>query len=650
MKTRKMFVRAMACLAAALLAGCTPTTSGDSMGDSSQTVSTAPIRDAYTDDPMKDTADPQAYSGDAGMLYYISWNAIKTEFGNKTEMDYDALSFIAALQGVLNRDTPVMYIDYAGNTDMFWYKYLKRPGKLLYGYSQKVISSLDDFLTQFKDDIVRCGLFQWDPSVPATSNVAITACSVSDMLPVRAGSAVTKRILEKTGAAVKVDVNGKFTGTGKIADTSRTSTGSKKCDAYIWALEKYMDKTNPAVLGYLLDAQKWRNNDNPYPDLNNAFVVNRDYLIARRGFAFDLSVWSDEAPNDDPTQPVGADYRTLREIMQKASDRNKGDMITVCGFVPWARKYTDVPAPSAHGDVQSEWKSVQFFTSYNAIIDSDSAPYGYLSNASVYMHYKLKDKYTNTHFDTSKVTYDPAKQYVLMYLGDYDAAAWVKNTVPRIWTDPARGSIPLAWPFDQNLSDRIPMVFDYLYEYKTNNDIFIAGDSGAGYVFPEVLFDRTDSNLPSGEEAFVKHNRYYFEKFDIDFVGFMVNPVHPIDDRIMNMFSKFSPRGAVTSGVAAPYSNGAKFDVVNNAVFIRSAADLPQKDTDGNSAQTNGNFILNALKFKSDYNFYSFRSILWTPTQIKALQDYVTSKNSDVVFCDPETFTELARQAWNRNH
>lgn len=40
----------------------------------------------------------------------------------------------------------------------------------------------------------------------------------------------------------------------------------------------------------------------PY-DVNT--VSNHDYFIAHRGFFWDLDVWTDEAPNDDPHQPIG---------------------------------------------------------------------------------------------------------------------------------------------------------------------------------------------------------------------------------------------------------------------------------------------------------------------------------------------------------
>lgn len=45
---------------------------------------------------------------------------------------------------------------------------------------------------------------------------------------------------------------------------------------------------------------------------------NHDYFVAKRGFFWDLSPWADEAPIDDPTQPLGTDLTTLQAILLAA--------------------------------------------------------------------------------------------------------------------------------------------------------------------------------------------------------------------------------------------------------------------------------------------------------------------------------------------
>ena len=59
--------------------------------------------------------------------------------------------------------------------------------------------------------------------------------------------------------------------------------------------------------------------------------------------------------------------------------------------------------------------------------------------------------------------------------------------LPKMWTDPARGTIPLSWAFNPNLCARFPLGMAWPRENRRPNDFFVAGDSGAGYLNPGFL-------------------------------------------------------------------------------------------------------------------------------------------------------------------
>ena len=94
----------------------------------------------------------------------------------------------------------------------------------------------------------------WDPDVPATANVAVTVCGTDGYLPVMEGGAVYEK-LAALGVEVKLNLCDKFTGVEgtKIPDTDVMSSGSKKCDAYLWALDKYMNRCSSKYVAYILD-------------------------------------------------------------------------------------------------------------------------------------------------------------------------------------------------------------------------------------------------------------------------------------------------------------------------------------------------------------------------------------------------------------
>ena len=329
------------------------------------------------------------------------------------------MKLTVALQGLLNRDEPKLFILWQ-EADEFWLDYMSRPGKLLDGYERISISTFGEFLTLFADEIRARGLVAWDYAVPATMNVATTICGVEGMLPVRGDDSpgmVLSAVINLTGAEVKLNLRDMFTGRGNIPGTDRPSTGSAKCDAYLWALDKYLDRTDPKLLFYTLDGVSWADDRPYYPDLGNAFVYNHDYAIARRAFVFDVSSFDDELPCDDPSQPLGTDLATMKEIFRRQYERTDGrEMITVCGFNPWQRKYTDYHGNGKHGGVEAEWRFTEILSAYNFVKDADAYGYCGLANASVCRHFKLKDKYFNKPARPG-VEYDPKKNLHTLLCG-----------------------------------------------------------------------------------------------------------------------------------------------------------------------------------------------------------------------------------------
>ena len=90
-------------------------------------------------------------------------------------------------------------------------------------------------------------------------------------------------------------------------------TGSKKNDAYRWAIRRYIasGRCDARFAAYYIDSF-WMKCVNPLQwDLHT--LSNHDYFIARRAFFFDLATWGDETPVDDPNQKLGLD-RPLPEI------------------------------------------------------------------------------------------------------------------------------------------------------------------------------------------------------------------------------------------------------------------------------------------------------------------------------------------------
>ncbi|MCK5861874.1 MAG: hypothetical protein KAH38_05280 [Candidatus Hydrogenedentes bacterium] len=570
-------------------------------------------------------------------IMYFDMGAWVASNPGDTVLHYDALKMTAALQGIVNRDTPhllIRFLEGEGasgpiNTDDYWLEIIRNRWQDM-GVVKKE-NSMKEMLKKFNSFVN--GWVVWDPAVPATANVAATICGVENLLPIRAGSPLFDYLKEQgVDIAVKKSLVGLFDG---------SESGSAKCDAYLWAKREYLDtgKCHPALMAFYIDGytQQPEKEGFHYDDLPNTKVANHDYYIANRAFFMDLLIWSDETPVDDPEQPLGTDYNTLVKLLEAQYKRSEGKAFTcIGGFVSWNLKYTNYGfAGGSHEPVATEWQYISLFGAHNAILDADALGLACLPNTSAYRHYPLRKQYTQHKRPVPQPLEN--KTYVLIYMGDYDSAAWLSRSMPRVWDDPARGEIPIAWAFNPNLSDRVPYVFDHIYETASPNDWFIGGDSGAGYLNPNLLIgDRLGSGLPDALDLWVEHNRRYYEKFDYDITGFVINGFSgDMPLRIQEAYSCFSPKGV---GMQLGFEKAR----VNDTPFIRHNSDIsPRTENMKEGADQMASFC------KADKpQFLVFRWILQTPTTLKnmmtLLDDQYPEQNWE--FCDPYTFFDLYRK------
>lgn len=567
---------------------------------------------------------------------------------------WDDAHVMAALQGLVNRETAELYQffvgDQTGTLDHYWLDWMSEKNNWL-GHRKQIKShSIRSMVMRYRH-LVK-GLVVYDENVPATSNVASTAAGVEDLLPVRYDSSLDSLYnwltLDPDGPMFEVGVwlvhpdgSPLFTGSGLIPGSATSSTNSSKCDAYIWAKERYLDtgRCNPTKMGFYIDAY-WL--QKPFGYIPNHTLSNHDYFIAHRGFFWDLSPWAQEKPIDDPTQPFGTDQTTLKAILHSAWMQTHGKrMIHIGGFIPWDKKYTDL-AGGEHGGVATEWQMAYIISSYNAYLDADALGLGAMANASFFQHYPLNKSYTQVlpseqqlHQKYSEGIHNVTEtSFVTFYVGDYDSAAWLYQKLPSIWNDTARGSIPLGWAFNPNLSERFAPGMVYVRETKTPNDHFISGDSGAGYINPGALQEpRKFSGLPSGIDTWRRHCQKYYHLWDIELTGFIIDGDAPaMDSAVKDAYASFSPRGIVAQKIP-------QHGMWKSMPFIRMTSDI------GGSPEDVAKLIISQTS-KSGLQFRIYRSVLQTPSWHKRVIDLLkASEHGDrIEVLDPYSLMLLLQQ------
>jgi len=591
-------------------------------------------------------------------LYYIDLRAIVNQAktnGISSKILRDTVELAAAIQGIVNRDKPHIYVNFVNNQwdftamsggngkfypdpDNFWLTELRKSGEYLDGKTVVEIYSVGKLVDLFKDKVN--GAVIWDEKVNATSNVASTVSGVENLVPIRyeKGAGVYDWFVRRHKIfKVKRNLVSLFSGRGRIPETDMNSTGSAKNDAYLWAKYHYLDtgKTNPTLLFYVLDAMPWSPVGEPYPDLESLSLVNKDYYIGEKAFFFDLNVMESNVASDDPYQQPGTDYQTLSAILRQQNLNANGEFGTYGGFVPWWIKYTDIVDPLLPGALQIETKSAEVMMSYYMATDAEAAKS--MSNASIFKRIPLKTLAQNTKNNGQTMQ---NKNYIMLYMGDFDSSAWTNSLMPGFFNDPGKNRYPIAWSVSPLLYRKVPHVFNYMYSNKGSKDYFVMANSGAAHFAVEYI---TNQNRPQGLPGTVADwtnlNQTLASVFDLDVGGFF------IDDRTdvagtFNAYDSFLTLGAAVN--QAPPSTSR-----NGKAYIQAETAIDISTDINHMAPYIGSRLTNVTSARKP-SFNVYRCIWTSPTELADAIDRVKSNytyGNTVEVLDPYTFFRFYRQS-----
>lgn len=589
--------------------------------------------------------------------------ALKFDAANASQVAdaWDHAHAVATLQGIVNRNAPNLYVRFVSsrgiNYDDYWLDRLSAPGQWMEQTHKQPIPDLLTLIGTYRRFIK--GVVLYDPKVPATSNLASTVAGVEDLIAIRYDPRreslysalvldgprlpIMRRLLHEDGSSL-------FTGRGTIPGTDKPSTGSAKCDAYLWLKHHYLDtgKVDAGYAGFYIDA--WWMNNPTAASPNQHTLTNHDYFVAHRAFFFDLDVWADETPVDDPTQKPGTDLETLKALLHSAyRQAGRERMIHIGGFTPWAYKYTThAKAGGKHEGVPTEWELVRITSAFNAFIDADALGDAAMANASFYQHFPMKAHYPQpwkTRQELiergyltrdSQVRFD-GRQFIIFYVGDFDSAAWVYQWMPKLWDDSDRGKVPLMWCISPIIERRAPMALDYLRRTASHADYFAAADNGAGYLNPGMLQEpRAISGLPSGLDLWGRHCQTHYRRWDLTITGFIIDGYAPgLNPAGLDCYARFSPNGIVPQQIPASLLHG-------NLPVLRAGHDLP-----GDPAQA-ASVIAERAAARS-IPFHWFRAILKSPAWYAQVVAKLRTDHPEIELLDAPTFFELYR-AWLEQH
>ena len=572
---------------------------------------------------------------------------------------WDRLHTVSTLQGIVNRHSPRLYINYVVNGDIdvdtYWWDKYRQPGQWLAGRDSVGCSSVEDAVRMFSKRLK--GAVVYDSGVASTSNVASAIAGIDDLLAVRydrrPGSLYTRLVEGGPRLPVKVwlvnsDGTHMFTGKGTLPGCDRPSSGSLKCDPYLWFIEKYMKtgRCDGAYAGYYLD-QKWRDMVHR-ATYNHHQLTNHDFFVSRRGFFFDLSPWADEPATDDTLQATGTDQATLRELLGEAYRLGRGRrMCYIGGFPAWAFKYTR-HAGGKHEDVETEWHFSELISHYAAFKDADAIAYGALANASFWQHFPLRkypQRWTSKEELARKGLIDADgkvrtdRQYVVIYMGDYDASSWVSQRTPDLWDHPSRGHLPIMWCISPVLAERVPHALHYIRSTASSLDYFAAADNGAGYMIPSIAeSEDARQGVTTRIDTWAKHCRRYYKRWGLTVSGFIIDANGPaMGDRALDAYASFSPNGIVPQKTRGDLLHG-------NMPILPAGYDLVDDDS-----RRAARVLTERLRVEP-MPFHWFRCVLKSPQWYEQVVQEARRIDPSVTLLSAPEFFELYRLWLSERH
>jgi hypothetical protein len=604
--------------------------------------------------------------------------------------DYDVAHVLSSVQAIANASAPRLFMLDQWGMHRRWLNELRQPGQPLAGYTETPLATLPDVVNTFRSSID--GAVVWGEDCWATRNAAVTAAGADgrrlivlrkDPDPNSVYTLMTKPTSQGgLGIPVLIDLTNKFTGSGTIWDTSPAlpSTGSKKDDVYHWMIQKYVQtsKANPNLLAYRIDGY-WIYKTQTVGQSDLGSVYDNDYLISRKAIVFDLDPWNDEIPADDWTQPLGSDFNTLRYLYQEAYNRSdQSKLLKTIGYPPFTLKYsaTSPTGPTGiknnHGDVATEWRGVRIASTYNSYLETDIEG---TANTSFYAWMPRtvnrqaapsgeSKNYLYAKGYLSRITGLVNKKYILLTESDFDAVSWmqgflVKGSPPvgnegSFWEDPSRGVLPIAWAFNPQMVDRVPNIFNYLYCSRANNDYFVGGDSGAGYVNPTYLLGTQKGNLPGGAAQvadgvtpWVAHNQKYYRLLDYSITNNIINGEagELSQPEVLNRLRDFSPDGTTLLATWPPATMWNGMPLVGSAAGVdRDPQNIPVNGIRDRARDVmhEANAIKNALADNTKM-FYQFRVVLVPPNELVDAVNQAKITYPALEAVDPYTFFDLMK-------
>ncbi|MBU2511330.1 hypothetical protein KJ966_08320 [bacterium] len=424
-------------------------------------------------------------------------------------MDYSEQILVASLQGLINRVSPRVFVDYGQYDDVesrttnevfipedIWRSTYRdaignqdqnnlKQYQTFYDFKTTPVAGLPSLISKFAGEIK--GLVVWDPNMQDTINIALMLSATEDLLV--ADPQQIEWLDDTYGLKVKQDLRNRW---------------SDRVILYQWAFENLFRKCSEGRIACVEPG--WKR-----PEF-------ADYIVQNKVFVYSLTTQGGGLVFSFGQKLlmllVGGPYALRNTIFKFGVDlllRKLGLFLMGLGSretrlaTQFQRAVKRNPYPTIFGwhTKRDDEFAFMLHLSANGL---RLVPCHLAGNFSFHSKLPALSRFKQRHAQKGFVRLEKDKTYLTFTLSDGDQLVLMNTSQLGNWNRKERGKVPFNWEIQPLLADLAPGLLSLYYESLTENDYLIAGPSGAGYIVPPLAPDL---------ETYMKESERICKKADI---------------------------------------------------------------------------------------------------------------------------------------
>lgn len=349
-----------------------------------------------------------------------------------------------------------------------------------------------------------------------------------------------------------------------------------------------------------------------FADNGRYFVYKFTPPAGTKQLTASVFMWNQYKVSAGNVQPLSSEQKEPYGYLRDYAVANKAMVFWLDSNVPeqkalFEKILSDVKPGTPYlgwfsNDVEGEFSSVEITSNYSVYVLAAD----WFSNLTVFSGTKAKQV-------KAKAPEAPKlenKIYVTYTFSEGDNFQYNQHKMRILWDDPARGKVPINWTSSPLLYDGAPAILNYYQKTATENDLIIAGPSGAGYFYPEAWPEATFSD-------FLKQSYKYLQKTGMT-VPYVLNRVDSENVPLSESKAAAYEKDYKATGLFLSWENHYGVEIVNGT--------LPVSTIQGISTAQDGKNILAEAKANWDGKsplFVSLGLLAWsmTPSDVVAITE-----------------------------